>query len=386
MSEQGAQRGAEQGREVPFFATAAKGTEGALRDELRELRVPKVRADRGGVHFGGRFEDAMRVCFESRIALRVLWRRGAFAAHSAQALYDGVRAIDLGDVLDPNRSLSVVATVKHGALTHSGFVAQKTKDALVDSQRVRFGARSNVERDDPDVRVAVHIARDRAELFVDLAGESLHRRGYRAESREAPIKETLAAAMLRLSGWDRRRPLVDPMCGSGTIAIEAALWARNVAPGLLRRPYGFQRWALFDDPLYKDALIQIREEAAARVLPTQAAPSIMALDCDGLAVSLARRLASKAQVAVHVERLDVVDFMGTDPPGHVVTNPPYGVRITRGEDFETRLARAFKELKGHRVSVICHDRKLAQAMHRAPSQEHALWNGDLECRLYSWDL
>ncbi len=386
MSEQGAQRGSEHELEVPFFATAAKGTEGALRDELRELRVPKVRADRGGVHFGGRLEDAMRVCFESRIALRVLWRRGSFEAHSAQALYEGVRAVDLSDVLDPNRSLSVVATVKHGALTHSGFVAQKTKDALVDSQRVRFGARSNVERDDPDVRVAVHIARDRADLFVDLAGESLHRRGYRAEAREAPIKETLAAAMLRLAGWDRKRPLIDPMCGSGSIAIEAALWARNVAPGLLRRPYGFQRWALFEDHRYKDALIQIREQAAARVLSAEAAPSIMALDCDGLAVSLARRLASKAGVAVHVERLDVVDFMGTDPPGHVVTNPPYGVRITRGEDFETRLARAFKGLKGHRVSAICHDRKLAQAMHRAPIQEHALWNGDLECRLYSWDL
>jgi 23S rRNA G2445 N2-methylase RlmL len=176
------------------------------------------------------------------------------------------------------------------------------------------------------------------------------------------------------------------MCGSGTIAIEAALWARNMAPGLLRRPYGFQRWALFDDPWYKDALIRIREQAAARVLPQAAAPSIMALDCDGLAVTLARKLAGKAGVAVHVERLDVVDFMGTDPPGHLITNPPYGVRITRGEDFETRLARSFKGLKGHRISAICHDRKLAQAMHKAPSQEHALWNGDLECRLYSWDV
>jgi len=369
-----------------FFATAAKGTEGALRDELRELRVPRVRADRGGVHFGGRLEDAMRVCFESRIALRVLWRRGSFAAHDAEALYEGVRALDLSDVLEPNRSLSVVATVKHGGLTHSGFVAQKTKDALVDAQRARFGGRSNVERDDPDVRVVVHIARDQADLFVDLAGESLHRRGYRAEAREAPIKETLAAAMLRLAGWDRKRPLIDPMCGSGTIAIEAALWARQIAPGLLRRPYGFQRWVSFEEPRYKDALIDIRERAKARVLPASAAPSIMALDCDGLAVNLARKLTAKAGVGVHVERLDVVDFMGTEPPGHIVTNPPYGVRISRGEDFETRLARALKPLKGHRVSAICHDRKLAQAMHKAPSQEHALWNGDLECRLYSWEL
>jgi putative N6-adenine-specific DNA methylase len=176
------------------------------------------------------------------------------------------------------------------------------------------------------------------------------------------------------------------MCGSGTIAIEAAMWSRDMAPGLLRRPYGFQRWVLFEEPKYKDALIKIREQAKARVLPEQAGPSIMALDCDGLAVNLARKLVNKVGLAVHVERLDVMDFMGTDPPGHVITNPPYGVRISRGEEFETRLARAFKGLKGHRVSAICHDRELAKAMHKAPSQEHALWNGDLECRLYSWDL
>lgn len=370
-------------RETPFFATAAKGTEGALRDELRELRIRYVKADRGGVHFGGSFEDAMRACFESRIALRILWRRARFEAGSSEALYEGVRAVDLSDVLDPNRTLSVSATVKHGALTHSGFVAQKTKDALVDSQRVRFGTRSNVERDDPDVRVVVHVVRDQAELFVDMAGESLHKRGYRTEAREAPIKETLAAAILRLCGWDRQRPLVDPMCGSGTIAIEAALWARNIAPGLLRKQYGFQRWALYD-ATRKDAMIAIREQANERVVAHT--PTIMALDSDPLAVSLTRKLCSRAGVAVRVDRLDVREFAGTEPAGHLVTNPPYGVRLERGEDFEVTLARALRDLKGHRLSAICHDRNLAKAMHVAPVQEHALWNGDLECRLYSWEL
>jgi 23S rRNA (guanine2445-N2)-methyltransferase / 23S rRNA (guanine2069-N7)-methyltransferase len=386
MSEDAARSGPGPGdRRTAFFATAAKGTEGALRDELRELRIPYVKADRGGVHFGGRFEDAMRACFESRIAMRVLWRRGHFEATSGEALYEGVRAIDLSDVLDPDRSLSVTATVKHGALTHSGFVAQKTKDAVVDTQRQRYGARSNVDRDDPDVRVVVHIVRDQAELFVDLSGEALHRRGYRSESREAPIKETLAAAMLRIAGWDRKRPLVDPMCGSGTIAIEAALWARDVAPGLLRKHYGFQRWALYG-PQQKDWMIKLRDRAKERVRSEADTPSIMALDCDGLAVSLARKLCKTAGVAVQVDRLDVRDFMGTEPAGHVVTNPPYGVRLSRGEDFESMLARTFHGLKGHRVSVICHDPKLADAMRVKPAQEHALWNGDLECRLYSWDI
>lgn len=371
--------------ERPFFATAAKGTEGALRDELRELRIPHVRADRGGVHFGGALGDAMRVCFESRIAVRVLWRRGTFPAHSGEALYEGIAQLDLRDVLDPDKSLRVSANVKNGKLTHSGFVAQKSKDAIVDVQRNHFGARSNVERDDPDVQLVVHVDRDRGELFLDLSGEPLHRRGYRTEAREAPIKESLAAAMLRLAGWDRRRPLVDPMCGSGTIAIEAALWARQIAPGLLGRAYGFQRWLSYDVS-QKRALTEIRDACRARVLPAGVGPSIMALDCDGLAVTVARKLARNAGVDVRIERLDVMDFMGTDPPGHVITNPPYGVRLSRGEGFEHGLARAFRALRGHRVSAICHDVELRDAMGLRPAQEHALWNGDLECRLFSWEL
>jgi 23S rRNA G2445 N2-methylase RlmL len=371
--------------ERAFFASAAKGCEGVLRDELRELGLLHVKADRGGVHFGGALPDAMRVCFESRIAVRVLWRRARFHASSGEQLYDQVRALDLSDVLDPKQTLSVVATLKNGALTHSGFVAQKTKDALVDAQRERFGARSDVNRDDPDVRVAVHLARDEAQLFLDLSGQPLHRRGYRTEAREAPLKETLAAAILRLAGWDRSSPLVDPMCGSGTIAIEAALWARRVAPGLLGRSYGFQRWASFDAS-QRRALEALRETAQAAVRAEADSPAIMALDCDGLAVQLARRLARGAGVLVQIERLDVRDFMGTEPAGMVVTNPPYGVRLSRGDDFETMLARTFRALRGHAIAVLCHDRRLAEAMRKPPEREHALWNGDLECRLFSWRI
>jgi putative N6-adenine-specific DNA methylase len=367
-----------------FFATAAKGTEGALRDELRELRLRHIRADRGGVHFGGTFTDAMRACYESRIAMRVLWRRGSFDAHDGDALYEGVKALDLSDVLTPAQSLSVSATVKHGELTHSGFVAQKTKDALVDAQREHFGKRSDVDRDDADVKVTVHVVRDKAELYLDLAGAPLHRRGYRTEAREAPIKETLAAAMLRLAGWDRTRPLIDPMCGSGTIAIEAMLWAREIAPGSLRKGrYGFERWASHD-PQKKDALIAIRERAKARVL--REGPVVMALDVDGSAVALARKLAQRAGIDLHCERLDVRDFMGTDPAGHVVTNPPYGIRISRGESFDRELGAALSSLRGHRVSAICQDRELEDAIAQRPVQEHALWNGDLECRLFTWEF
>ncbi|MDB4976708.1 MAG: hypothetical protein JWN48_5049 [Myxococcaceae bacterium] len=368
-----------------YFATAAKGTEGALRDELRELRFRHIKADRGGVHFGGVFSEAMRACFESRLAMRILWRRGEFPARTPDELYEGVKALDLSDVLHPKLTLSIHANVSGGSLTHSNFVAQRTKDAIVDGQREQLGKRSDVDKDDADVRIHVHVVRDHAELYLDLAGEPLHKRGYRTEAKEAPIKETLAAAMLRLSGWDRQRPLVDPMCGSGTIAIEAMLWARDIAPGLLGRKYSFQRWASHD-PARKDALIHIRDRAKARVRPESEAPSVLALDIDPQAVALTKKLAKSAGVAFRTERLDVREFLGTDPPGHVVTNPPYGIRLARGESFDSELAHALSQLEGHMVSAICQDRELQQAMPIKPVQEHALWNGDLECRLFSWQL
>ncbi len=366
-----------------FFATAAKGTEGALRDELRELRLRHIRADRGGVHFGGVFRDGIKACFESRIAQRILWKQGQFSASGPEALYEGMRAIDWTHVLDAKRTLAVTAHVKHGELRHSGFVAQKAKDAIVDQLRERFGARPDVDRKDPDVHVVVHLAKDEAEVFIDLAGEPLHRRGYRTEAREAPIKETLAAAMLRLGGWDRVRPLVDPMCGSGTIAIEGYLWAYDVAPGLLRKHYGFERWASFDE-MQARILDDMRGSARDRIRKT--GPSILALDHDREAVALARTLSERAGAVIRVEHGEVEDFLGEGPPGHLVTNPPYGVRLARGDDFEVMLGEVFSQLKGYRISVLCHDRTLEHSMRVAPIQEHALWNGDLECRLYSWQV
>jgi 23S rRNA G2445 N2-methylase RlmL len=368
-----------------YFATCAKGTEGALRDELRELRFRHIKADSGGVHFGGVFSEAMRACFESRIAMRVLWRRGEFAARTPDELYEGVKGIDLSDVLTPKLTLSIHATVSGGSLTHSNFVAQRTKDAIVDVQRAQHGKRSDVDKDDADVRIHVHVVRDHAALYLDLAGEPLHKRGYRTEAKDAPIKENLAAAMLRLAGWDRKRPLIDPMCGSGTIAIEGMLWARDIAPGLIGRKYSFQRWASHD-PARKDALIHIRDRAKKRVLAEELAPSVLALDIDPQAVALTKKLAKQAGVTVSTQRLDVRELVGTEPPGHVITNPPYGVRLARGESFDRELAHALSQLEGHRVSVICQDRELQQSMPKKSVQEHALWNGDLECRLYSWEL
>ena len=217
-----------------FFATCAKGTEGALRRELAALRLHGVRGDRGGVSFEGPLEAGMRACLHVRTAMRVLLELSRFPAPDAAALYEGARAVAWLDWLDVRTTLAVEATVASETITHSGFAALKVKDAAVDVLRERLGARPDVDPKDPDVRIVLHLARDEAVLSLDLAGAPLHRRGYRAITTEAPLKETLGAAMLLLGGVDSKLPFVDPMAGSGTLAIEHALRARRIAPGLGR--------------------------------------------------------------------------------------------------------------------------------------------------------
>lgn len=373
---------------MKFFATAARGTEGALRKELQELRLPEVKGDRGGVHFGGSRADALRACLWSRIAVRVLERVGSFRATDEKSLYDGVRAAMPWDhALDPRRStLAVSATSKKSVLTHTAFIAQRTKDAIVDALREAHGARPDVDKDDPDVRVVVHLDGDIADVLLDVSGEPLHRRGWRAQAREAPLKETLAAALLRIGEWDRRRPLADPLCGAGTIAIEAAQWARRIAPGQARK-FGAERWASHDEP-ERRALALLREEAKSRALPAKDAPDVLAADVDRRAVALAEKNAADAGVPeITFLVQDVRELGPADPPGHVVTNPPYGIRLERSDALVADLADTFRALDGHRVSVLAADDDLVLAMRPLrPVQEHALHNGELECRVFSWEI
>jgi 23S rRNA G2445 N2-methylase RlmL len=213
---------------MKFFASAAKGTEGALRDEFRALRLPKVRADRGGVHFEGTLEHAMRACLSSHLAMRILWELTTFTAYDADDLYAGMRMVPWHEHLSAQHTLAVRATCANSALTHTQFIALRTKDAIVDALRDRSGVRPDVNVDDPDVSITVRVARDVVTVYLDLSGEPLHRRGYRLAVTEATLKETLAAALLQLSGWKPGLPLLDPLAGSGTIAIEAAMIARKV--------------------------------------------------------------------------------------------------------------------------------------------------------------
>ena len=377
--------GEHSGSEEPFvfFATAAKGTEGAIRDELRELRFRGVRADRGGVHFRGALSEGYRACLWSRAAVRVLLLVAEVEAPSGEALYEGVRSVDWGVVLDERRTLAVRAFAKDSALSHTQFIAQKTKDAVVDQLRDRTGSRPDVDREDPDVLLFVHVARDRASIYLDMSGEALHRRGYRREGAPAPLKESLAAAIVRLSEWDRARPLCDPMCGSGTIAIEAALWARDVAPGLSRGRFGFERWRSFGEEEAR-AWSRLREEARGRVLPK--GPMVWAFDADREAVDAARANAKAAGVDIRVDQR-AIEALGPLPsPGHVIVNPPYGERLAADAPLYASMAEAFRGMHGHRIAVLAGSPEAERALPRRAHKVLTVYNGALPCKLLVTDV
>jgi putative N6-adenine-specific DNA methylase len=383
-----------------FFATCAKGTEGALRRELAALRLG-VRGDRGGVSFDGPLEAGMRACLHARTAMRVLLELARFEAPDAAALYEGARAIPWHEWLTVRSTLAVEASVVSSAITHSGFAALKVKDAAVDALREKLGARPDVDPKDPDVRIVLHLAKGLATISLDLAGEPLHRRGYRAVTTQAPLKETLAAAVLLLGGADPELPFVDPLAGSGTLAIEQALRARRIAPGL-GRAFGFQRW-----PAYRggpqSAWDRMKAEARAAALPRAPAP-ILARDLHPKAIAAARRNVAAAGVAedVVVEQGDARDLEPRFPPGTIAANPPYGERLMggRGEappgdarvqakklgGFYRGLGEMLLRHRGWTALLLSGSPLLERAIPLRPEFDHRLWNGPLEVHLLKYRI
>ncbi|HXI56482.1 MAG TPA: THUMP domain-containing protein [Polyangia bacterium] len=379
-----------------FFVTCARGTEGALRRELVGLRIGSPKGDTGGVWFEGPLAMAMGVCLHSRVAVRVLLQLTTFDAHDADGLYQGARTVRWTDWLTQKTTLAVHATVRDNqALTHSGFAALKVKDAVVDTLRDKLGTRPDVAPKDPDVAIVLHVAGTSAGLFLDLAGEALHRRGYRVAMVDAPLKETLAAAVLMLggvggaSGEGADLPFVDPMGGSGTLAIEHALAARRIAPGLRRR-FGFQRWPMFTADLQTTwALLHAEADAWAKA-PAASLPPIICADNARTSIDAARRNAVAAGVADQItfEVADVAALTRRWPAGNVCTNPPYGERLVERElgALYRRMAVAFSRLAGWGVVVLSGNPLFAKEMGAKPRIAHRLYNGALEVRLLRYEI
>ena len=332
---------------------------------------------------------AQRACLHLRAARRVLMPLGAFDAADADALYEGAAALPWHEVVDPDGTFAVEASIKDSAFHHSGFVALKVKDAVADCMRRRTGRRPDVDRKDPATRVVLHVNRGRAEVSVDLSGGPLHKRGYRERHVAAPLNETLAAGILLLLGYDGERPFADPFCGSGTFAVEAALIACRIPPGLLRgTPFGFERLPGFKRAPWKEALESAR--AGLREPPH----AIAASDRDGSAVRAAEANAAAAgvQEAVKVKRQDALAFA---PPrgaegGLVVSNLPYGDHAGEGEDLAAVYKGFGDALKancaGWTAAILTGAPALAKTVGLHPARRVPLWNGPVECRLLVYEL
>jgi putative N6-adenine-specific DNA methylase len=375
-----------------FFVTCPRGTEGALRRELAAMRIAGAKGDRGGVWFEGPLPMAMNVCLRARTAVRVLLRLAELDVRDAKALYEGARAVEWPRWLTASSTLAVDANVRDNpALTHSGFAALKVKDAVVDSLRDALGARPDVDTNRPDVSIVLHVAGGQGALFLDLAGEPLHRRGYRVAMTDAPLKETLAAAVLSLGGITPDRPFVDPMAGGGTLAIEHALAARGIAPGLRRR-FGFERWPAFlGDEATRTSWERARAEAEqAAMVRREPLPPIVCGDNAPEALGAARRNASAAGVDEDLtfELADAATLERRWDTGFVCTNPPYGERL-QPRDLEKLyrdLGRAFQRLGGWSVVVLSGSPLFSRALPWKPAITHRLFNGPLEVRLLRYEI
>ncbi len=374
---------------APFFVTAAAGTADLLAAELAALGIEDAREVQGGVACEGELVAAYRACLESRLALRVLWQLARFPAADANALYAGVREIDWASQLAADGTLAVDFSGSLAGVTHTQFGAQRVKDAIVDQFRERTGTRPSVDRDSPWLRINAHAARGAMTIAIDLSGESLHRRGYRGGQGAAPLKENLAAAILVRAGWPAIAAaggsFVDPMCGSGTLPIEAALIAADIAPGLSRAHFGFERWGQHDP----DAWAAVRDAAELRRQPALLTPGrIRGFDRDPVAIRDAEANAARAGLdkRLFFQRCELEKLPAAPAPtGLFAVNPPYGERIGETDDLRALYAllgeRLRADYRGWDAALFTGNPALGRELGINARRTHRMMNGPIECRL-----
>lgn len=366
-----------------YFATCARGVEPVLAGELRELGAADVSPGRGGVAFAGDRALLYRANLWLRTAVRVLMPIHDAPVRSPEELYDAVRSVDWREYLTADHTLAVDCNVRDSQITHSKYAALKTKDAICDQFTEREGRRPSVDVERPMVGLNLHIFRDEAVLSLDSSGASLHKRGYRPVQTRAPLNEALAAALILTAGWDPATSFADPLCGSGTLPIEAAWLALRRPPGLTRRHFGFQGWMDYDVRLWT----ALRDEARAGVGTRLAAP-VAGSDARSDAVSFATRNARAAGVGnlLRFAVRDVADFRPPDgPPGVVLCNPPYGERLGEARElvplYETMGCVFAERCRGWRVYVFAADTGLARRLGVEVVDSVPFFNGKIPCRL-----
>ena len=369
-----------------FFAPCPRGLEAVLAGELVDLGASELTPAEGGVGFSGSLPLAYAANLHSRIASRVLWQVGSGRYRSEEDVYRGVNALDWPQLFDGALTIRVNVAAVRSPLNSLDFITLRIKDAVCDKFRSQTSVRPNVDTAQPDVRIHAFLETERFTLYLDTSGEPLFKRGARQIAGEAPLRENLAAGILKLSGWTPDLPLLDPMCGSGTFLIEALQIAGGIAPGA-RRCFGFEKLRGFDLAQWNG----IKEAAEARPAPNPS-PVIFGSDLYGEALKLARANLAAAGFAdaVSLKQANMLEISAPGAEGVLVANPPYGVRIGEQDDLASFYPQMGDVLKkkfaGWRAYVFTADMRLPKLIGLSPSKRTPLYNGALECRLYEFRI
>jgi len=384
-----------------FFATCSKGIEDLLFNEIASLDISTAQQEYSGVSFSGTLEQAYQVCLWSRLASRVLLKLKSFDAATEDELYDGVQTINWPQHVGMEGTLAVNCTLNRSEINNSHYASLKTKDAIVDQFNELYETRPSVDREQPDIRINVHIDHDVADISIDLSGEPLHKRGYRISSVQAPLKENLAAAILIRSGWHSDKPdqptdLLDPMCGSATFLIEAAMMSLNIAPGLKRKFYGFLNWKGHDEKIWK----QLLSDAKKAIKPFENIKNTFTgYDADKFSVATARQNIHSAglQDLISLEHKDfsescalIHENIDNVNAGMVVVNPPYGERL--GEKQE--LAHLYSEMgdcwresfPNWKICLFTANDELIKHIGLRAHRTNSFFNGAIKCKLLQYQI
>ncbi|NTU88514.1 MAG: bifunctional 23S rRNA (guanine(2069)-N(7))-methyltransferase RlmK/23S rRNA (guanine(2445)-N(2))-methyltransferase RlmL [Actinobacteria bacterium] len=384
-------------KQFEFYAPCPRGLEGVCAEELRAMRIGRVRPLKSGVAFFGTLEQAYRAALWVRTASRILLVLARVGARDADELYQGIRSIPWEEHMLATGTLAIDANGVNDELRNTQFTGVRVKDAICDHFRARDGMRPDVDTERPDIRVNVALRGEKATVSIDLAGESLHRRGYRAPGKqvEAPLKEALAAGILLLSSWDeiakQGGAFLDPLCGSGTLAIEAAMIAADIAPGILRDHWGFDGWLGHEAGVW-GRLLDEADDRAQR--GRESMPPIYASDHDPYAIALAAESAKRALLG-HVITFSVSDVAvcplpPLDPPGLVATNPPYGERISTQAQLPALYAAISSRFRsgfdGFTMAIITSDALIDAGLGMRSERVLSLYNGKIESPLHLYTL
>lgn len=375
-----------EGSGLKFFAPCPRGLEALLAAELASLGAADVRPAEGGVGFGGGLATAYRANLESRIASRVLWQVGGGRYRSEEDIYKGVAGLDWGSLFDPDRTIRVNVSAIASPLKSLDFTTLRIKDAVCDKFRAQCGRRPSVDTADPDVRIHAFLDAERYTLYLDTSGEPLFKRGVPRAGGDTPLRENLAAGILKLTGWTPDQPLLDPMCGSGSLLVEAAQIARRIPPGHLRS-FAFEKLHGFDAAAWAGI-----RAAAESAIDASVKTAIFGSDLYGDAVKLARENLAAAGLAdaVSLKQANVLEISAPADAGVLVTNPPYGVRMGEQEElaaFYPQLGTVLKKkFSGWRAYIFTGDLRLPKLIGLSPSKRTPLYNGPLECRLYEFRM